>query len=162
MDAADGIAAVEIGDGARHAQDAVIAACCQTVLLGGLVEQGFAGPVGRGGVFQYVGWQMGVEAAAPRLNGPGGRDPGGCGFGAFDRGGQGQIGGRDGRHLDLQIDPVEHRAGNARLVITGAARTAATGAAILATAATAASLRCLFSKNPLDTQISKAKTEIFQ
>ena len=52
MHPADGVAAIEVGDGAGNPQDAVIAAGGEAVLLGGLVEQGFTGPVRGGSVFQ--------------------------------------------------------------------------------------------------------------
>ena len=67
------------------------------------------------------------------------RGDAGANLGAsFRRRRQHEVGGGDRRHLDLQIDAVEQRAGDARLVALGAAAPRAAGIARLAGAAAAA------------------------
>jgi hypothetical protein len=59
------------------------------------------------------------------------------------RGRQGEIGGGDGRNVELDIDAIDQRAGEARLIFDRAARTTA-AAADARTAAAAARTRCIF------------------
>ncbi len=72
------------------------------------------------------------------LDGAGGGDPLGDRARRLRRGGQDQVGGRDRRHVDADVDAVEQRPGDARLIIVDAARAAPADVAGLAGHAAAA------------------------
>lgn len=120
----------QVGDGARYPQHPRVAACAQPHGGGGLGEQGFAGFVGGGvgGEGVAVGFGIGAGLAsgvARGLEGAGGGHAGGDGVAVLTGGGVDEVGGADGFDIDRQIDAVEQRAGDARLIIGGAARGAA-------------------------------------
>jgi hypothetical protein len=77
------------------------------------------------------------------LHGAGGGDAGGDGGADLARGGGGQIARADRRNLDVQVDPVEQRTGDARLVFACAFRGAGAGALGIAEISAPAFERCL-------------------
>ena len=116
----------EIGQGARHAQHAVIAARRKPEPLGRLGQQLAAVGVGRRDLVEQLAVGLGVGAdalgsrsarrwssrARARRAPPPRR--------ALARRRQRQVGGRHRRHVDMQVDAVEQRPGDARLVVLGA------------------------------------------
>ncbi len=110
MDPADHIAALQIGNRAGNAQDAMIAACGQVLTFRGFEQKGLARPVRLGDMIELVGFQMGVQRAAFGLGGSRRGDPGGGFCASFRRGWQGEISGGNRRDGYLQIDPVDQGA----------------------------------------------------
>ena len=133
MDAADRVLAGEIGDGAGDAEDPGIAAGRKLHRGGGLGEELTAGFVRRGENIERIAIELRICAGAPGVDcaaglaGAGGGDAGGNLVRAFGRRRQYQIGGGDGRDLDMQVDAVEQRAGDLGLIIGGAAWRPRTG-----------------------------------
>jgi hypothetical protein len=85
VDAADLVVALEVGERARDAQDAVIAARRQAHGVGGLAQQGEAGLLGPGDLLEQLAVGLGIGAQmrqaeggeAALLAGAGGGDTGG-------------------------------------------------------------------------------------
>ena len=110
--------AFEIGQGARHPQYPVIAARRQHQPLGGALQQGAAGRIGGGDLVEQfaINFGIGADAAVRRqylvtrsLTGAGGGDAAGDLGAGLGRRREGQVGGRDGGDVDMQVDAVEQR-----------------------------------------------------
>ena len=91
-----------------------------------------AGFVRRGRSLEHLAIRLGVRpdprpVIAVRLDAPGASDPLGHFAAALRRRRKGQVGRGDGLDVDVQVDAIEERTRNARLVIRGAARCAAAG-----------------------------------
>ena len=137
MDAPDHVVAVEIGEGTRDLEDAVIGAGGEAHLFGRLLQETLALPVGLRDAFDLGGRTMGIAGRAGqaealvalRLQGMGGSDARHDVGRGFRRLRLDQVGGRHRRHVDADVDPVHQRAGDAGLVVGGAARAAGTAAA---------------------------------
>jgi hypothetical protein len=132
MDPADLIGASKVGNCPRDPQNPVETACRQVHRRGSVGEELAAGLVGRRDLVEEVAVGFGVRARAVAviavgLHLPGGGDPPSDLGAALGWRGQSEIGGRDGRYFDVQVDAVEQRPGDPRLVIRGAARRAAAG-----------------------------------
>lgn len=143
MDASDRICMGEIGDRARDTQHADIAARGQAHRIGGLHQQFAPRLVGLGEAVERIAVEFGIAACAAcfeagRLTRASGAHACGNLGAALGWRGQGEIGCADGIDLDMQIDPVEHGAGHARLVIGRAARRTAAGKRRIAEMAAAA------------------------
>ena len=143
MGARHALAAGQIGDGARHAQHAGIAARRQPERVGGLRQQALAVGIRCGVGLQGLAIGFGVAAdggagIARSLPGPCGGDAGGDLRAGLGRRRQREIGGRQRRHLDVQIDAVEQRPRQFALIFAGAARGAGAGQARIAQVAAAA------------------------
>ena len=79
--------------------------------------------VGHGELIELVAFQFGVGAHPARgLAGTGGGDAAGDFGAAFGGRGQRHVDRADGCDMDMQVDPVEQRAGQPRLIIAHAAR----------------------------------------
>lgn len=126
--------AVEIGDGARHAQDAVIAARREAKAGGDAGDERAAFRIGGGDVIENrafgigVETHMGVVCKARGLHRAGGSDAAGHLSRRVARSRQVEIGEGDGRHLDAQIEAIHQGAGDAANVIFTAIGRAGTGA----------------------------------
>ena len=146
VDAGDACLAVEIGKRAGDAKCPVIAACAQAERVGGLAQKRAPGLVGRGDILEQAPVAMGIGARAGMfqrgealgLNGAGRSDTGAHLGTSFRRRRQHEVGGRDRRHFDLQIDAVEQRPLDARLIALDATAPLSAGIARLAGAAAAA------------------------
>lgn len=147
VQACDGRRCVEIGERARNAQHAMIAACRELEPVGGLGEEVPAGGLGCRQFLQQFAVELGVAMRAALLGhvldavrldaargGDADRDVG-RGFGGRR---QREIGGAYRRHVDMQVDAVEQRAGDLRLVFDGAFGRAAAGLAGIVEIAAAA------------------------
>jgi hypothetical protein len=116
MDTRHAILAVEVRKSAGDAQGPVIAARAQRERIGGVAQQREPGRLGRGNLLEQrsVALRVGAHAdAAERfvaraLHSAGNRDSLANLGASFRSLRQHEIGGRDRRHLDLQIDAVEH------------------------------------------------------
>jgi hypothetical protein len=144
----DAVAPGEVGDGAGDAEDAVEAASREAHRFGGLREEAAAGLVGRRhGVEQFaVGLGVGADpmrGVAIGLNLARHPHPPAHFGRAFGRRRQDEVGGGDAGHLDMEVDAVEQRPRNLRLVIGGAARGAGAGQSGIAEMAAAAYSCCL-------------------
>jgi hypothetical protein len=110
MVAVDRLALIQIGQGARDAQDPMEGASRKPKLLRGLLQESDAGLVRHGDLLQQATGAVGIGADA--LGAEGGEtgalavarsaDTGANLAAAFAWSGQDQIGGGDGRHFDLQ------------------------------------------------------------
>ena len=129
MQPADFLRAVEVGERARDAQHAVIAARGQPHGLGGIAQQLLALRVGLCDLLQQRGRRFGIGAdmrqagcrITRELDVARGRDARGDLGRAFRGRRQDQVGCGNRGHFDPQIDAVHQRTGNARLIIGGAA-----------------------------------------
>lgn len=118
MRAPDGGGAIEIGDGARELEDAMIAARRQGEALGGFAHERLRARIDRSQLLDRAGRRGGVGGDAGEtdrrialgLDRAGGGDAAGDFGRAFHWRRQNEIGGRHRRHLDLQVDSVEQRA----------------------------------------------------
>ena len=125
--------AVEVGDRAGDPQHPVVAARGQVHALGRAQQQLAAAGVGRRDLVEQlaldlgVGAQLGARRAGEALGlelaraGDPGGDPGARLAGRR----RAHLGGGERRHLDVQVDAVEQRARDPRLVVARAARRAA-------------------------------------
>ena len=115
MDAADLIGAGEISDGACDTQDTMEASCRQAHRCGRVGQELAPGIVRSPDTVEQLPIRLGIgpytrPAIAVGLNLARRRHPSrdlGASFGGRR---QGQIGGGDTLHVDMQIDPVEQRA----------------------------------------------------
>jgi hypothetical protein len=159
VDAADALGAVEIGDGARHAQNAVIPPRRQFHPVDGVGQQRLAGGVRRGDRIQKLAVGFGVGAdrrvadgavtdealIASGLHGARLRDA------RRDLGRtlgwrrQRQVARRNGGDIDVEVDAIEYRPGNLRLILLGAFRHAGAGETCVVEMAATAETRCLFA-----------------
>lgn len=137
MNAPDGRLVVEIGERARHLEDAVIAASRKLHLLRRIPQQLQTGGIRLGDGFDHRGRAAGIgddplhAGALETLSLP---LPGASNtqrnIGAlFRRRRPDQIGGGNGGHVDANIDAIKQGAGNASLIIAHAARPAGAGVA---------------------------------
>ena len=137
-------AAVEVGDGAGHLEDAVVGARAHVHALDGVLELPQAFGIGLGPLVNHAGRHLGVAvhagggAEALRLQLAGLHHAG-----AYGRRGlagllRGQLVDRHGLHLDLQVDAVEQRArylGQVLLALVGCAYARLLGVAVVAAGA---------------------------
>ena len=125
MRAAHGGGAVEIGDGASEFENPMVTTRRQGEALGRVAHQRLRAGIDcdefldRAGRRRRVGGDAGKadRRIALGLDRAGGGDAARCFGRAFGRRGQDEIGRRDRGNLDLQVDPVEQRAGQARLIL---------------------------------------------
>ena len=131
MHAADLLGAVEIGERARHPQHPMIAARGQPHGVGGVAQQREARRCRAARRLPAAARCAAALVRDPRqaerrvalgLDRAGPRDARRDLAAAFGRRRQDQVGGGDGRHLDVQIDAVEQRPRQPALVVGGAAR----------------------------------------
>jgi len=141
----DRIASGQVGDGARHAQDAVQGARRQAQAVDGVFQQRFVARL-QAAVAQglavaelAVGAAGARQLALPRL-----LHPGAHGGAAFAGGGIGaQRLWRQARYVHVQVDAVQQRTGDARAVAADAVvAAAATAAGVAGPAAGAGVHRC--------------------
>ena len=116
VDAGDACLAVEIGKRAGDAKCPVIAACAQAERVGGLAQKRAPGLVGRGDILEQAPVALGIGCGradvsarheALGLDRVSRRDASANLSTSFRGGRQHEVGGRDRRHFDLQIDAVE-------------------------------------------------------
>jgi hypothetical protein len=118
---ADGIAAGEVGDGAGDFEDAVEGAGGEAEALEGGVEEGAAGRLDGTEPAESLGSHGGVDRAAGRgpealaLEGTGGGDALGHEGGGLSRAAA-ELAQGDRGDLDVEVDAVEERAGDAGAV----------------------------------------------
>ena len=157
MDAAHGVAFVEIGEGAGDPEHPVVAARGEAHAFGGFCQQGPALGFGRGHLFQQFpvdfriapggARERAVLAVQPGVAGAlalaGGGHPGGHGARILGGRRQGEIRRVHRRHLHMQVDAVEERPGDLGLVVERAARRARAGQGGIVQIAAAAGTRCL-------------------
>lgn len=113
MDAAGGFRARQIGNRARHAQQAGKAARRQPHFFRRIHQQRAPRIVGRGEPVQRLAIQRGIIAhmgavQARILHRTRGADAGGDVPAPLGRGRQGKVAGGDRLHLDMQVDTVEY------------------------------------------------------
>jgi hypothetical protein len=126
----------------------VIAAGAERERIGRLAQESEPGAVGRCDLFEQRAVAIGVGAGAGKAERGVALDLGAAGKRhalahlrtSFGRLRQNEVGGGDGRHLDLKVDAVEQGAGDARLVALGAGPALAADIARLARAAAAAGI----------------------
>jgi len=96
----------------------MIAARRQHQPLGGALQQGAAGRIGSGDLVEQLAIDLGIGAdaairrqyfVARPLAGAGGGDAAGDLGAGLSRRREGQVGGRDGGDVDMQVDAVEQR-----------------------------------------------------
>lgn len=130
MRAADDRAAVEIGDGARDLEDAVIATRRKPHRVGGVTQEFHAGGIGRRDRVENGAACFGIDAKLrpPErleplgLHGARRRDPRRDFLASFRWRRQHEIGRADGGHFDVEVDAVEERPRQPRLIVGDAAR----------------------------------------
>ena len=131
MHAADLLGAVEIGERARDAQHAMIAARREPHRVGGIADQRKPAPCRACATSSSAGPLACALVRTPasaerrialRLHVARARDARRDLAAALGGRRQDQVGGRHGRHLDVQVDAVEQRAGQPPLIVGGAAR----------------------------------------
>ena len=132
MDAAHCILAIEVRKRASNPQNAVIAAGGKAHGVGRLAQQREPSRVGLDDRLQdgAAGLRVGSHreperTVTLRLDGAGARNPRSHFGAAFGRRRQDQVGGGDGRHINVQVDAVKQRARQPRLIVGGAALIAA-------------------------------------
>lgn len=145
MRRADPFRAAEIGDGARHAQDAMVGARGQVQALQGVAQQLLLVIVQAAVTIQSDAVKSGIAfALSLNLNVARGAHPRThlrTGF----TGRALQFLRREPRHFDLQIDAVEQRSGDAAAVTLNLIRRAAAAARRITEIAARTSPRCLFA-----------------
>lgn len=129
MDPHDATAARQIGNRPRHAQYARIPAGRQTHHFCGLGKQPPPWLVGRCMFLKQLAIDFGIGAravcaVAGTLDIAGGSNAGADFSTSFGGRRKDEIGGADRGDIDVEVDPVEHRAGDLGLIIGGTARRA--------------------------------------
>ena len=125
-------AAIQIGNGAGYLEDAVIGAGGETETVGDQFQHAVAAGVQFAEFLDEAGRHLGVTVdfgpfVAIRLNVAGMFHPRGNGCGAFGFTPIGQVAILDRRHLDVDVDPVQERPGDARAVAVNGNRCAGAG-----------------------------------
>jgi hypothetical protein len=129
VDAPDPVLAVEIGEGARDLEHAMIAARRQPHRLGGIAQEREPSRIRPRHLVEQGGGAAGIGRAARkaergvsrRLAGTGRGDAGGHLGRALGRSRHDEIGRRQRGNIDGDVDPIEHRAGNPGLIAGHAA-----------------------------------------
>lgn len=145
--AGDGLAPAEVGDGARQAQDPVVGARRQVELVDGTLQQALVGRYERAVARQLAGAEQRIGFAGARelalARGDHALAHGGAGLAR--RRVVGQRGGRLARHLDLDVDAVQQRAGDPAAIARHQVRRAAAAAGGIAGVAAGTWSRCSFA-----------------
>jgi len=125
MVAADALAAREVGDGPRDAQQPVVATCREPALVHRTRNEALRGGVERTMPAHLGHRELGVRATAAAGHSLARRDDATPHLGrALSRRGVAQLLVRDPRHVDTQVDAVQERSGDARVVAVDRVRQA--------------------------------------
>ena len=107
----DGLGCRQVGDGARHLEDAMVRACREIETRNRLFEQAATSGIGLTVVVHFLGGQVSVGLAlAGQLSSAGGGDALAHDMRRFAARQSLQVFGGQGGYLDLQIDAIEQRA----------------------------------------------------
>lgn len=114
----DALATGEVGDGSRDLENAVVGAGGEVHLLHGVLEITRAGGIERAMFAHEFGGHGGIGGDAFVFAEALALDLAGCGYPLADGGGLfAELGGRqffeiDERHFDVDVDPIQERAGD--------------------------------------------------